>query len=109
MIAAYALPVVEEVITSIYREARISLEFKMWKNAMMKKMSSLYKNDTWELTELPKGKKAIGYKRVFVKKNRSLNDDIVYYKTRVVAKSYVHREGIDYNEVFSPIVKYSFI
>ena len=40
-------------------------------------MSSLYKNDTWELIVLPKGKKAIGYKWVYAKKYGSLKDDIV--------------------------------
>jgi len=62
MIVAYALPVVEEAIVSIYREAKISSESKMWKDTMKEGMSSLHKNDTWELTELPKEKKAIGYK-----------------------------------------------
>jgi len=40
----------------------------MWKDAMMKNMSSLYKNNTWELSELSKSKKAIGCKWVFTKK-----------------------------------------
>jgi len=40
----------------------------MWKNVMVEEMGSLYKNDTWELTELPKGKKAIGCKWVYAKK-----------------------------------------
>jgi len=34
----------------------------MRKDAMEEKMSSLYKNDTWKLTELPKGKQVIGFK-----------------------------------------------
>jgi len=59
MIVAYALPVVEETIPSTYREAEIRSESKMWKDAMEEEMSSLHKNDTCELTELPKGKKAI--------------------------------------------------
>jgi len=46
MIVAYALPVVEEAIPSTYREAEISSESKMWKDAMVEEMSSLYKNDT---------------------------------------------------------------
>jgi len=53
---------------------------------MIEEMSSLYKNDTWELTELPKGKKAIGRKWVYPNKKGSLKDDIVRYKTILVAK-----------------------
>ena len=75
----------------------------------MKEMSSLYKNDTGKLTELPKKKKAICYKWVHAKKHGSLKNDIVWYKSRLVAKSYAQREGIDYNEVFSHDVKHSSI
>ena len=61
----------------------------MWKDAMVEEMSSLYKNDTWELTELPKEKKAIGCKWVYAKKHGSLKYDTVRYKVRLVAKGYV--------------------
>jgi len=79
MIVAYALPVIEEVISSTYKKAEINSEFKMWKNAMMKEMSSLHKNDTWKLLEFPKEKKAIGYKWIFAKKQRSLDGDTLRY------------------------------
>ena len=75
----------------------------------MKEMSSLHKNDTWELAELPKGKKAISCKWVYAKKHESLKDDTVRYIARLVVKGYAQREGIDYNGVFSPIVKHSSI
>jgi len=58
---------------------------------------------------LPKKKKIIGFKWVYVKKQESLQDDIVRYKARLVAKCYAQREGIDYNEVFSPVIKHSSI
>ena len=80
MILDYALPIVEEAIPFTYREAEISSESKMWKDAMAEEMSSLYKNDTWELTELPKGKKAIGCKWIYAKKQGSLKGDTVCYK-----------------------------
>ena len=56
MIITYACPAVEEVIPSTYRKAEISLESKMWKDAMIEEMSSLYKNDTWETVRVTQGK-----------------------------------------------------
>jgi len=109
MIVAYALHVVEEAIPSTYRKAEISLESKMWKDATEEEMSSLHKNDTWQLTELPYEKKAIGCKWVYIKKQESLKEDIVRYKARLVVKGYTQREGIDYNKVFFPVVKHSSI
>ena len=49
----------------------------MWKDAMMEEISSLHKNDTWELSELPKRKKAISCKWVFTKKQGSSDADSV--------------------------------
>jgi len=81
-------PIIEEAIRPTYKEAKISSEYKMWKDTMMKEMSSLHKIDTWQLSEFPKRKKAIGCKWVFVKKYESPDDDIVHYKARLVAKGY---------------------
>jgi len=58
---------------------------------------------------LLKGKKAFGCKWVFEKNQGSLDGDIIHYKARLVAKDYAKREGIDYYEVFSHIVKHSSI
>jgi len=81
----------------------------MWKDAMMEEVSSLHENNTWELSKLPNRKKAIGCKWVYAKKQRSLKGDTVHYKVRLVAKGYMPREGINYNELFSSIVKHSSI
>jgi len=61
------------------------------------------------LSEFPKGKKTIDCKSVYATKQESQDGDIVCYKARLVAKGYIQREGIDYNGVFSPLVKYSSI
>ena len=67
---------------------------------------SLFMSTTLE--NLLKGKKVIECKWVYAKKERSPYG-ILCYKVSLVAKGYIQREGIDYNEVFSPVVKHSSI
>ena len=61
MIVAYALPmkIVEDSVPSTFREAKLSFESEFWRDAMVEEIESLHVNDTWELTELPKGKKPL--------------------------------------------------
>ena len=54
----------------------------------------------WDLVELPKGCKPVGCKWVF-KTKRSSDGAVERYKSRLVAKGYSQREGIDYKETFS--------
>ena len=62
-------------------------------------MESLNRNKTWKVVDLPKDSKVINYRWVFRKKNNE-------YKARLVAKIYAQKKGIDYNEIFSPVVKH---
>ncbi|CAL5356856.1 unnamed protein product [Camellia sinensis] len=80
-----------------------------WKEAMDEEIGSLHKNQTWELVQLPKGKKAIGCKWVHTKKEGIPGKDNIRFKARLVPKGYAQKEGIDYNEVFSPVMKHTFI
>jgi len=66
-------------------------------------MESLDRNQIWTLVDLPKDSKAIGYRWVFLKKDNE------QYKTRLVAKGYAQKEGIDYNEIFSHVVRHASI
>ena len=52
---------------------------------------------------LLKGSKVIGWRWVFRMKDNE------QYKTMLVAKGYSQKEGIDYNEIFSLVVKYTSI
>ena len=106
---AYASPNAIDDIPATYNEAIQSSEEKQWRIAMDEEMQSLHKNQTWKLVSLPKGKKAIGCKWVYAKKEGFPNKNDVRYKARLVAKGYAQTEGVDYNEVFSPVVKHSSI
>ena len=106
---AYAFPVVEEGIPQTFLEENSSPDKEKWKKAMDEEMQSLVKNHTWKLARLPKGKKAIGCKWVYAQKEGFPSKNDVRYKARLVAKGYAQKKGIDYNEVFSPVVKHSSI
>ena len=74
---------------------------------MIEEMELLHKNDIWDLVLPPKGHKIVGCKWVF-KLNVSL-EVAPRYKARLVAKGLSQKEGIDYHEVFSLVVKHTSI
>ena len=110
---AYALQVAEEVDPhepSTYKEAVTSTESAQWLAAMGDEMESLQKNQTWELTKRPdQGRKVITCKWVFKKKEGLSPAEGIKYKARVVARGFHQKEGVDYNEIFSPVVRHTSI
>ena len=56
--------------------------------AMLEEMKSLQKNRTWELVELSKGKKAIGCKWIFRKKEAFSKKEGEKFKAQLVANGY---------------------
>ncbi|KAH9657232.1 retrovirus-related pol polyprotein from transposon TNT 1-94-like protein [Citrus sinensis] len=109
MVVAYALPVIDDNIPNTFGEALRRSESDQWKLAMEEEIKSLHQNQTWELVKLPKGKRAIDNKWVHTKKQGSPNQTTPRYKARLIAKGFAQNEDIGYNEVFSPVVKYTSI
>ena len=71
---------------------------------MVEEMKAPQKKHTWEMVELPMGKKTLGCKWVFSVKYKS-DGAIDRYKARLVAKGYAHTYGIDYLETFAHVAK----
>ena len=65
-------------------------------------MQSLHKNQTWELVELPKGKRAIGCKWVYKKKEAVLEKKGEKFKAHLLAKGCSQKHGVDYDKIFFP-------
>ena len=76
---------------------------------MQDEMESLEKNGTWDLVKLPKNKKSVCFKWIFKRKEAMSPSEPARYKARWVAKGYSQIPGIDFNNVFSPVVKHSSI
>ncbi|CAI7798883.1 unnamed protein product [Closterium sp. NIES-54] len=86
------------------KEALESSDAEEWKKAMESELKSIEENGTWELVELPEGRKAITSKWLF-KINSDADGKIERYKSRLVAKGYQQKEKVDYKELFAPVVK----
>ncbi|GJR18166.1 ribonuclease H-like domain, reverse transcriptase, RNA-dependent DNA polymerase [Tanacetum coccineum] len=75
-----------------------------WIEAMQDELLQFRLQKVWRLVDLPKGKHAIGTKWVY----RNKKDErgiVVRNKASLVAQGYIQEEGIDYDEVFAPVVR----
>ncbi|KAF0730466.1 hypothetical protein Ae201684P_021834 [Aphanomyces euteiches] len=91
-----------------YKAAMESGNAGKWSEACKAEIKSLLENKTWDVVELPEGRKAIGCKWVFKIKERA-DGSIDKFKARLVAKGYSQEYGIDYEETFEPVAKFTAI
>ena len=89
-------------------EALSSDHAKEWKAATDSEVDSLLESETWELMELPPDRKPIGCKWVFKVKHGS-DGSVEWLKGQLVAKGCSQKYGIDYDETYSPAVRFSSI
>lgn len=89
-----------------YDDAMTRPDAKFWKLAIEDEIRSLCENETWVTTPLPHGRKALQSKWVF-KIKRDGYGNVERYKARLVIKGFQQRKGVDFSEVFSPVVSKS--
>ena len=88
------------------QEALSSSVSDEWMKAMNDEMESMRTNQVWDLVDLPSGHKEIGNKWV-LKIKRKADGSIERYKAQLVAKGYTQKEGVDYEETFSLVVRFT--
>lgn len=71
-------------------------------------MTTLEKNNTWDLVPLPKGKHPFGCKWVYTLKYKSYGS-LDWYKACFVAKGYTRVYGVDYLDTFASVAKLNIV
>lgn len=75
-----------------------------WHEAINTEVQKLLALNTWEIVDLPPGKKAIGCRMVFALKHTPTGL-IERFKARLVAQGFGQRPGEDFIETFSPTIR----
>jgi hypothetical protein len=71
---------------------------------MHEELENFERNQVWELVDPPPGCKLIGKKCVW-KNKEGEKGEVVRKRSRLVAQRYSQKEGIDYEETFSPVAR----
>jgi hypothetical protein len=90
---------------SCYEEASSQ---PVWRDAMMEEYQSIMKNDVWDIVPRPKRKSVVTSKWIY-KIKHTTDGSIKKHKARFVARKFSQVEGIDYEETFSPVARYTSI
>ena len=67
-------------------------------------MNALERNQTWEIVELPKEKKTLGFKWVYALKYKA-DGSLERYRAMLVAKGFTQTFVIDYQGTFALVAK----
>jgi hypothetical protein len=81
---------------------------QVWKDVMIEEYDYILKNDVWTVVPRPHGKSVVTSKWLY-KIKHAADGNVEKYKARFVARGFSQKEGIDYNEIFAPVARYSSI
>ena len=80
----------------------------VWKYAMVEEYDSIMKNDVWDIVPRPEGKPVVSSKWIYKIKHYA-DGRIEKYKARFVARGFSQTKGVDYEDNFALVARYSTI
>jgi hypothetical protein len=81
---------------------------QVWQDAMTEEYQFIMKNDVWDIVLRPEGKSVVTSKWIYTIKYVA-DGSVKKYKARFVARGFSQVEGIDYEETFAPVARYTSI
>nr|KAJ0197644.1 hypothetical protein LSAT_V11C700377180 [Lactuca sativa] len=91
-----------------FSEVMASRDVHFWKEAIQDEIDSILHNNTWVLSDLPPGCKALGCKWI-LKRKMKVDGTIDKYKARFVIEGFRQKEGIDFFDTYAPVARISTI
>ena len=85
-----------------------AVEDPAWVDAMVEEYDSIVRNSAWEIFPRPEGKSVVGLRWIY-KVKQAADGSVEKYKATFFAQGFSHIEGIDYEETFAPVARYSSI
>jgi hypothetical protein len=85
-------------------ECKKCSDWNKWKEAIEAELASLKKREVFSsVIHTPPRTFPVGFKWVSIRK-RNENNEVLRYKARLVAQGFTQRPGIDFNEIYSPVI-----
>ncbi|THG93569.1 hypothetical protein EW026_g7700 [Hermanssonia centrifuga] len=91
-----------------HKEAMARPDAPQWKLAEIAEIEAFVKAKLFTEVNKPKGRRLVDCKWVYTIK-RGPDGEVIKYKARLVARGFTQIEGVDYNETFAPVSKFTSI
>eukprot|EP00253_Pinus_taeda_P019242 PITA_19242 len=85
-----------------------AVKYQVWKDAMNEEYESITKNYVWDVVPRPKDKSIVNSKWLY-KIKHGADGSAEKYKARFVARVFSQKEGVDYDEIFALVARYTTI
>jgi len=87
-------------------QARKAADWTEFDKAVKREVDSLWDNGTWELVDLPPGKKVTGT-QMLCERKRGADGEVTRHKGRFVVRGDTQQAMVDYGETWAPVARHA--